>query len=1337
MNTKIFWCIVILTLSRLATAEVVVVVDAQPPIHNEIVSIVSPLQFSLPSQEWDALYSIYTNTGGDNWKWPWDVMEKTHSKPWNFSIQNNGMYENPCSSQNPWEGLECTSSCESIPCHISALRLDSLDLIGEIPTQIQVFAYLHIFSVSHNHNLTSTNLQTLAMILKPDIFPILEVFNMGFCNQRGPIPKQLCDLHSLKLIQLFNNRLNGTLPNCLGALTNLTQLVLSANRIGGTIPISFQSLINLQYLALGSNSLHGTLPPQLSQLHDLNTFIAGINFFTSTIPESYYHGWPNLKYLELFRTHISGTISNNISYWSNLSIAGLFEMQLTGSLPNSLGQLTNLTQFFIYGNNITGTLPASLGNLHRLQSFCGAFNSMHGTIPSELFTAGHSLEILYLNDNLFTGFIPSNIGDLDHLQVLNIGGNFLSGELPDSICNGDLSDFSVNYNFLHGTLPNCIGNLNHIKSFDVSENSFSGMLPSFVSTKLRELMVNNNLFGGPAAEAFNVASLTDLSSIDLSYNFFTGAIPSFSGGRLQAYYVNNNGFVGTLPSAIFQHSPLLTIFVASINCLDGTLPLTICDSTLLSTIELDGLSSSKMCKHKASFLSNSFPLESVHGTIPECLFTLPQLSIVSLSGNQFTGSIGDVSTTSRSFTQLQLASNDLQGQIPAFIWKGNFTKIDLSFNRLNGSIDSRFSPPPDATVYVQRNQLSGNIPNALWNLKTVNVLEGNIFSCRRNRNDLPHHDPLYETYSCGSDSLNDAIYVWLTLTVVVCFVGWALVYRVRSKLQHIRTMLEKWWNLATNTNSKAVPFWLRLLICNFLVGSNMRQYLIRFALLLLFAVAIYAGISSDFGCYTHQYGWIITATYTRGLISTLMLLTMYIVMTYYLVEMLRVTISARSTAEAVKRSIVRKPIPRVRRTKAKRRLESIFLLLVDATVVLAINVTYVLSLSKPFSFMAHQVISILLSAFKILCSMIVVNNFGIYFNEQIVIAINIFNNIVAPYLAEMLASPDCFWYILNSPPSLQSSVDNVKCKTFSICFIESCRDIVECHNTAISIYRTHLIQLSYTPPFKYSYMCSSSLLSTFSAVFIFRYIYSGIIVPVWIIVAKLLQQRWGIVVSPAVRLGWKARFMSTIPVLLRPIWLNEHTTNLIDIDYGSATKSQLDRSRRSFIVPLITDAAVLVSMGLTVPPLGLLICLSMINHTIMFILSIGRTLDMEANIGNAHVQNNLRIVLEKLSHVYRTWSVSFKFGTQMVIIVAQVTWGFLLFDTLGYQYGMKKALWAPCLTNVLPIFMFYGTSLWSRIYSSLFIVNAEKLPIITLEEKEDSVTNLELLSVPEQVRPNN
>ena len=88
---------------------------------------------NIPSHERQALYDLYVSTNGDDW-----IYQDGDQGHWNFTDPD----VNPCSSSDPWQGLNCTvisldsNSSKVNYYHISEIMLSEYNLIGSIPESI-------------------------------------------------------------------------------------------------------------------------------------------------------------------------------------------------------------------------------------------------------------------------------------------------------------------------------------------------------------------------------------------------------------------------------------------------------------------------------------------------------------------------------------------------------------------------------------------------------------------------------------------------------------------------------------------------------------------------------------------------------------------------------------------------------------------------------------------------------------------------------------------------------------------------------------------------------------------------------------------------------------------------------------------------------------------------------------------------------------------------------------------------------------------------------------------------------------------------------------------------
>jgi DNA-binding SARP family transcriptional activator len=267
----------------------------------------SPGQTAIPRSEYQALVTLYNQTGGPGWK---------DSSGWLSD-------STPCS----WFGVTCNKGT------VTELDLPENDLSGSIPREISLLTNLSVLNLEFNQ---------LSGSIPPELGDLWRLQHLALDNNLfdGPIPPELGNLTSLTSLDLRHNRLSGTLPPELGNLTRLVYLDISDNLISGSIPSQLGNLSNLTYMSSGSNQLSGPLPPELGNLSNLVSLSL--------------HGNKTL----------SGPIPPEIGRLSNLRLLDLNDNQFSGSLPSELGNLTELRELYINWNPQSGPLPMSLINLN-------------------------------------------------------------------------------------------------------------------------------------------------------------------------------------------------------------------------------------------------------------------------------------------------------------------------------------------------------------------------------------------------------------------------------------------------------------------------------------------------------------------------------------------------------------------------------------------------------------------------------------------------------------------------------------------------------------------------------------------------------------------------------------------------------------------------------------------------------------------------------------------------------------------------------------------------------------------------------------------------------------
>ena len=395
---------------------------------------------------------------------------------------------------------------------------------------------------------------------------------------------------------------------------------------------------------------------------------------------------------------------------------------------------------YLYNNELTGPIPESLGNIFLLTLLDLDTNKLTGPIPESL---GSLAQLFYINldTNKLSGPIPESLGSLSELGELSLYNNRLTGPIPESL--GSLFQLfylDLDTNKLSGPLPESLGSLMYLENLILDSNILSGTIPSFARLlSLRTVLLGNNMFTGNLEDLFDPTTQRNIDTISF----------------------NSNQLTGILPGAIFELEPYS--FSAGDNCLEGPLPIAaLCNSLVMTDLILDGMSSARSCQIKL-FASTYSLKHDIGGPLPTCLFQLPNITTLHLSGNGFTGSIPSNIILSDTLTNLSLSHNVLTGNIPMQIQFKRWSSIDLSYNRLSGTLQPSFAS--NKSINLDNNRLSGDIPTSFYDLRDISVLGSNMFSCSYDQSDLPQYDSGRDRYHCGSNSFNSLFFVWLAAMV--------------------------------------------------------------------------------------------------------------------------------------------------------------------------------------------------------------------------------------------------------------------------------------------------------------------------------------------------------------------------------------------------------------------------------------------------------------------------------------------------------------------------------------------------------------------------------------------
>jgi Leucine-rich repeat (LRR) protein len=1021
-------------------------------------------------------------------------------------------------------------------------------------------------------------------------------FQITTTQLTGTIPSTFSACQSMKTLLLNNNLLNGTLSPSLGMIQSMRTIYLYENYFEGIVPPSLGNITLLNKIDVSNNFMTGKLGSYFGNWTECTAIGFDFNFFEGYLPKEI---GKLTKATEVYFNNnlFSGPIPLEFYNLSSVSTLAIQYNFLTGSISNDISKLTNLFEISTYENLFSHTIPQNLSSLTKLTILDLSLNLFTGPLIQNFSGLSNLISIVQAN-NLFTGTIPASVYELTHLEQYAVGINHLTGTIPNLqwhsiVC----QDFAFSGNQITGTLPNFIHNLTLLEYLNVSSNYLTGSLNANLN-QLSYLVffdVSYNHFSGliPPNIFENASYLYD---VQLGSNYFTGQLPFFYPNESYSVPsapansllvdISDNAFSGRLPEGLFAVGRLVSI-VASINCFTGTLPLSICNNPNLTDLILDGLHSSTTCTEKIFALdpksSYSFD-QGVVGTIPSCIFSLPSLSSFHASGNGLTGSLSNSLQLTEALIDLDLSNNVLKGSIPQIIWNRQFYSLDLSFNKFNGKIASTLPAYTDynqSLLKLQVNRLSGTIPASLVHAKNINILEGNIFQCEFSGANLPQSDPNYHSYQCDSSFVNYSLIIWglfVCIMILILLYIWTQFLSRNERRKYFKTLKQMFLEgfFATFIQMETMGMLKEGIDIQHLQAFGlsckrmMRMVFILSLYLLFVMIPVYGVLTIYYGTYTYQYAWTISFSFYSGLTPAIILfcfLILIVILVLYYEKLAYFydpgvkngknedddSISAKKTSNKESNNSQQEP--------ARNILLSMVISFLYFIVILAANISYVAAVDQNLPTVTISLITIALSLFKLLWGNIVVIQFfgqyaehrlGVTLGSSFLQLISLFNNIMAPYLAEAFVSSNCFLYAITPPPTVTSTFYGQSC-----ILVKSNADDDQPNSLRYDIVREIYCQpgyslptknfgsygtvqatsISYTPPFAYSYQCSSALLTAFGYVFVYRYLFSGIIQPLLTLYLKRCQHSYFVQYGPESTYFWS--FNMLLPPLLRPIRMSK------------------------------------------------------------------------------------------------------------------------------------------------------------------------------------------------------
>ncbi|KAL3731139.1 hypothetical protein ACJRO7_028069 [Eucalyptus globulus] len=591
------------------------------------------------------------------------------------------------------------------------------------------------------------------------------------CNKKtGHVLK--LDLHNPCLEEIYTDilvpsnkcMLGGNIVHSLTELKYLKYLDLSINNFSTQkIPTFFASLQKLEHLNLSDANFNGDIPRQLSNLSKLQYLDLSSNSFTTLKNFDWVSKLSSLKYL-----HMSNVNLYKVKHWfscinmlpslQSLGLSGCGLQDISSSLQANFTSL----RFLSIGSNNLSSIPPWIYNCSKLEhiDLSNWYNKLidpigiRGPFPTAIIENNQRLVFLDVSGNFLQGDFPKNLSNLCKLQTVRLNENFLNGNISDILgdshgcsqskwkifdvsannISGDLpnqfGDFKeleylhLSFNLIFGSIPANLGELSSLRTFNLQHNKVNGTIPESIGqlSNLKQIFLHRNFLYGVVSELHfkNLKSLTSLyiSSNELILNMSSAWVPPF---QVREIDLSDCKVGPKFPKWLQTQGNVTKLWMSNANISDD-IPDWLCD--IFSNIEVLDISSNML-----------------RGQIPQDIGDkMPQLTELSLEGNNLTGGIPNSLCKLNRLGGISLSKNQLSGKLPQ-CW-GASQALDYLFlgdNKLNGKIPTSLCHLRGlCALSLHRNGFTGEIPNCLLNMWDLWVLDlsDNEFTGR-----LPPSDP--------------------------------------------------------------------------------------------------------------------------------------------------------------------------------------------------------------------------------------------------------------------------------------------------------------------------------------------------------------------------------------------------------------------------------------------------------------------------------------------------------------------------------------------------------------------------------------------------------------------
>ncbi|XP_019417686.1 PREDICTED: probable inactive leucine-rich repeat receptor-like protein kinase At3g03770 [Lupinus angustifolius] len=294
---------------------------------------------------------------------------------------------------------------------------------------------------------------------------------------------------------------------------------------------------------------------------------------------------------------------------------------------------------------------------------------------------GFSIPNQTLSQSFSVDSFVATLSRLTNLRVLSLVSLGIWGPLPDRIHRlFALEHLDLSSNYLYGSIPPKISTLVNLKTLTLGDNFFNDTIPTLFnsSSNLKVLILKNNRLKGPFPSS--ILSITTLTYIDMSRNQISGSLQGFTGlSSLEQLDLSNNRFDSSLPS---MPKALIRLSLSR-NSFSGEIPKHY--GQLINLQQLD-----------VSF-------NSLTGTTPAEIFTLPNITYLNFASNILNGSLQNHISCSNQLKFVDISYNKLVGVLPYCMSNKSKNRVVKSDgNCLSGNVQHQHAVPYCTETHVMK-----------------------------------------------------------------------------------------------------------------------------------------------------------------------------------------------------------------------------------------------------------------------------------------------------------------------------------------------------------------------------------------------------------------------------------------------------------------------------------------------------------------------------------------------------------------------------------------------------------------------------------------------------------